>query len=215
LAVLNRKFLLPVGLLADLALLGLAVSIAPLERTLGVNIRLVYFHGAWVWAGLTAFACSAFAGLGVLIFRRNGLAPWSLAFSRTGLVFWLTYLPLSLLVMKLNWGGLYLDEPRWKIPLAFAVAGLLLQGGLALINQPALAGAGNLAFGAALFWSLGRAGNILHPDSPVFQSGSLQIKVFFSLLLFLSLLAGALISLLWKRVDPISPRRGLKSDLDD
>jgi hypothetical protein len=50
-------------------------------------------------------------------------------------VFWLTYLPLSLLVQQMNWGGIFWDEPRWRISLMFGMVGLLLQVGLALVEN--------------------------------------------------------------------------------
>jgi hypothetical protein len=37
-----------------LLLAGLLAVLAPFERTLEANARLVYFHGAWVWVGLLA-----------------------------------------------------------------------------------------------------------------------------------------------------------------
>jgi len=111
----------------------------------------------------------------------------------------LTYLPMSLWVMQINWGGLFLDEPRWRVPFAFGLAGLLLQIGLALFNTPWLTGLGNLLFGTALWIVLGGLQNILHPDSPIFSSDSSRIQFFFIALVGLALLAGALISLLWRR----------------
>ena len=136
--------------------------------------------------------------LGLLRLRGDWPA-WSLALGRAGLTFWLTYLPMSLWVMQLNWGGLFLDEPRWRIPFAFGVAGLLLQIALAIFNSPWLTGLGNLAFGVALWMVLGGLQNILHPDSPIFSSDSNRIQLFFIGLVGLALLAGALITLLWRR----------------
>ena len=193
-----RRLFSPLGLfIITLLFIGLVTAFAPLERTLGANIRLVYFHGAWVWAGKAAFGAAALAGLGGLILRHwkkpawaGRLPTWALALGRTGLFFWATYLPLSLLVMQLNWGGLFLDEPRFQVPLTFGVVGLLLHAGFFLLNQPDLVCLGSLAFGVALWVALGNVSNILHPDSPIFTSDSLRIQLFFGALLVLSLLAG-------------------------
>ena len=188
------------GLGVTLLLIALVALLSPVEQTLGAGIRLVYFHGAWVWSGLLTFGAAALTGLLGLLFRRNPRwSEWSLALGRTGLFFWLTYLPMSLLVMQVFWGGLFLDEPRWRIPMAFGIAGLLLQIGLWLINSPELTCLGNLVFGAALWWSLARAENILHPNSPVFTSNSILIQIFFVLLVLLSLLFGVQLALLIKR----------------
>lgn len=187
------------GLLLTLLLLGLFTALAPLERTLGERARLVYFHGAWVWAGKIAFAAAAAAGLIGLVRRSRAWQNASLALGRTGLVFWLTYLPLSLYVQQVNWGGIFWDEPRWKIPLMFGVVGLLLQAGLALLNDSRVSSAANLVFGVALWWMLGSITNVLHPDSPIAQSSSARIQIYFVILLALSVIFGVFLARLLYR----------------
>lgn len=190
------------GFLVNLLVFGLVAAFAPLERTLGANARIVYAHGAWVWSGKVAFALAALAGLaglaGMLLKRWRGWTIWSLALGRTGLFFWLTYLPMSLLVMQLNWGGVFFDEPRFRIPLTFGIVGLLLQVGLAILSTGWITNLANLLFGAALWWQLGGIENVLHPDSPIFDSNSRLIQVFFIFLFLLALLFGAQVAV-WLR----------------
>jgi hypothetical protein len=196
--MLRKIFSQPWLFIINALLIGVVTAFAPLEKSLGANVRLVYFHGAWVWAGKLAFAAAALVGLGGLVLRHwlkpawaSRLPAWALAFGRSGLFFWATYLPMSLLVMQLNWGGLFLDEPRFRTPLTFGVVGLLLHAGFYFFdNQPDLVSLGSLAFGAALWVALGETSNILHPDSPIFTSDSLNIQLFFILLLGLSVLIG-------------------------
>jgi hypothetical protein len=190
-----------IGLLVTALAIFLVTSAAPLERTLGENARLVYFHGTWVWAGKIAFGAAAIAGLVGLILRSARWQRASLALGRTGMFFWLTYLPLSLYVQQVNWGGIFWDEPRWRIPLMFGIAGLLLQIGLWLMNNLRLASAANLVFGIALWWFLGNIQNVLHPDSPILQSNATEIRAFFGILLALSVLFGGLLALLLYRLD--------------
>ncbi len=173
--------------LATLALIALVTAVTPPEQSLGGNLRLILLHGAWVWAGLLAFGASAAAGLAGLLTRGSAWHAWSRALGLTGLGFWLTYLPMSLLVMQVGWGGLFFDEPRWRIPFTFAVVGVLLQAGLFLLDNPRLAAVGNLLFGAALLARLMTADTVLHPESPVAQSGSLAIQLSFTVLLALAL----------------------------
>jgi hypothetical protein len=185
------RYRLPL-LLGTLVVIAAVTAVAPLEKTLGANVRLVYFHGAWVWTGKAAFALAGLAGFAALmIFGMPAVqqrwAAWSLALGRAGLVFWLTYLPMSLLVQQLNWGGIYWDEPRWRVPLAFGVAAVALQVALVLFDRPVLTALGNLAFGLALWIGLANVQNVLHPDSPIFGSGSVRIELFFSALVLLSL----------------------------
>jgi hypothetical protein len=184
-----------------LALVALAIAVvtwfAPLERTLGERARLVYYHGAWVWAGKIAFAAAAIAGLAGLLRSSTTWQRYSEALGYTGMVFWLTYLPLSLYVQQVNWGGIFWDEPRWRIPFMFGVAGLLLQIGLALMADLRITALANILFGVALWWFLGSIENVLHPDSPILQSNAINIQVFFAVLLALSVLFGALLARLF------------------
>lgn len=184
-----------------IAITAVVTFLGPAERTLGANLRLVVLHGAWVWAGKAAFALAGLVGLAGLLLakRRPVLTHWSLALGRTGLAFWLTYLPMSLLVMQLNWGGFFFDEPRWRVPFTFGVVAVLLQAGLAVLRIDWLSCAANLAFGAALWAALGGAVNVLHPDSPIFGGDSARIQAFFLILLALSLSTGAVFTLLVKQ----------------
>lgn len=183
-----------IGLLLTAFLIALFTAFSPLERTLGDRARLVYFHGAWVWAGKAAFAAAAVAGLAGLVLRSRSWQRASLACGRAGMVFWLTYLPLSLYLQVVNWGGIFWDEPRWRIPLMFGVVGLLLQLGLWLMDDLRLVSVANLIFGTALWWLLGTIQNVLHPDSPIAQSSSIRIQVFFVVLLLLSLIFGVFLT---------------------
>ena len=171
-----------------LAILLLAV-LGPAEKALGSNVRIVYLHGAWVWTAMSAFLAAAVTGLVGLVFRKSALHCWSLALGRTGLLFWLTYLPLSLWAMQTNWNGLFLAEPRWRLALVFSVVGLLLQAGLTLLARPAWTSAGNVAFAAVLLVALRSVPNVMHPASPIFSSDALRIQFYFLLLVVMVLLA--------------------------
>ncbi len=190
----------PAAFAATLLLVVLAGLTAPREQTLGANLGLILVHGAWAWCGQIVFGLAALAGLLALALRRPLWQRLTLILGRSGLAFWLTYLPLALLVMQLNWGGLFLDEPRWRIPFTFGVVGVLLQIGLTLTNRPQITAAANLAFGLALWWALRSAGNVLHPEAPIgSEAGS--IPLVFAVLLGLALLLAAQFSLWqWRRL---------------
>ncbi len=72
----NRRIIILIGL----TLLAIAVitAIGPAEKTLGTNVRVVYLHGAWVWAALCAFFGAGAAGAIGLITRRKSIHKWSL-----------------------------------------------------------------------------------------------------------------------------------------
>jgi hypothetical protein len=178
-------FFLAICALALMAIFG------PEEKSLGSNVRIVYLHGAWVIAAEVAFAAAALAGLAGLILRRDIFHAWSAALGRAGIVFWLTYLPLSLFAMQANWNGLFLEEPRFKFAMVFAVTGVLLQAGLWLFDINWLTSLGNIAYIITLRVVFATAPNIMHPPpSPIFNSGLWNIIIFFVALNILAWVAG-------------------------
>jgi hypothetical protein len=165
-----------------LAVIALITAFGPPEKSLGENIRVVYLHGAWVWTSLAALIASGVIGLAAILRRNPSLHAWSRALGRTGLLFWITYLPISVWAMQANWNGLYLAEPRWRLALIFAISGLLLQIGLTLIDKPQLTSAANLVFILTLMLFLTGTREVMHPRSPILSSDSRLIQVYFAAL---------------------------------
>ena len=176
-------------------------ALGPAEKTLGTNVRVVYLHGAWVWAAMITILAAAVVGLVGLIARHNGVHYWSRALGRTGLVFWITYLPLSMWAMQTNWNGLFLAEPRWRVAIVFAVGGLVLQIGITLLENPAWASSLNLAYALILMYVLQTTDQVMHPGSPIFGSGAWRIQVYFIVLLVLTLLAAWQVARWWRGID--------------
>ena len=177
-------FFITIIVIALLALFG------PEEKSLGANVRIVYLHGAWVLSAELAFVAAALAGLVALITGRGLFHQWSAALGRTGIIFWITYLPLSLWAMESNWNGLFLSEPRFRLAVIFAVTGVLLQVGLWLINTNWITSAANIVFIIVLRIIFATASNVMHPPpSPIFNSGNYAIIGFFLALILLTLVA--------------------------
>lgn len=177
-------FFIIVIVIALLALFG------PEEKSLGANVRIVYLHGAWVLSAELAFVAAGVAGLIALITWRDAFHHWSAALGRTGIFFWVTYLPLSLWAMQSNWNGLFLAEPRFRLALIFAVTGVLLQVGLWIMNTNWITSVANIIFIVVLRVIFSTAENVMHPPpSPIFNSGNYTIIGFFLALIALTLLA--------------------------
>lgn len=177
-------------LFITIIVIALLALFGPEEQSLGSNVRIVYLHGAWVLSAELAFVLAGLAGLLALITKRSTLHNWSAALGRTGIVFWVTYLPLSLWAMQANWNGLFLAEPRFRLALIFAVTGVLLQLGLWLMNTDWLTSLANLLYIIVLRVIFATASDVLHPPpSPIFNSGNYAIIGFFVALIVLSLLA--------------------------
>jgi hypothetical protein len=188
-------FLSTVIVIALLALFG------PEERSLGANVRIVYLHGAWVLAAELAFVAAALAGVIAFITKRDAFHEWSAALGRTGIFFWLTYLPLSLWAMQSNWNGLFLAEPRFRLALIFAVTGVLLQVGLWIMNTKWITSVANIIFIVVLRLIFSTASNVMHPPpSPIFNSGNVVIIGFFVGLIALTLLAAYFLTRLFLRL---------------
>ena len=189
-----------------IAIIIIATFLGPEEKALGSNVRLVYLHGAWVLTAEIAFIAAAIAGaLGLLahyvkIFstRETVFLDWSEALGRSGIVFWVTYLPLSLLAMETNWNGLFLAEPRFRLALTFAIVGVLMQVGLWVISNKLLTAAANIAYIVVLRVIFASAANIMHPPpSPIFNSGNYVIISFFVVLNLLTWLAAYFFTRWW------------------
>ena len=178
------SFFITIIVIALLALFG------PEEQSLGSNVRIVYLHGAWVLAAEVAFLAAGLVGLLALITNRAAFHNWSAALGRSGIIFWVTYLPLSLWAMEANWNGLFLAEPRFRLALIFAVTGVLLQVGLWLINMDWVTSLANIVYIVVLRVIFATADNVMHPPpSPIFNSGNYAIIGFFVAMILLSLLA--------------------------
>jgi hypothetical protein len=196
-----------VWFILTLLTISLFTTFSPAEHSLGTHIRVVYLHGAWVWASLAAYlTAGVFGGLGLLT-QRKAYHSWSRAFGWSGLIFWITYLPLSLWAMQSNWNGLFLAEPRWRLALIFAITGILLQVGLSLADKPGLTSALNLCYFIALIFALQQTPNVMHPAFPILNTDVWRIQIFFLGLVSLSLLAVWQMARWWYKSEPDGTQR--------
>ena len=192
-----------IGFLILLGAIAVLTALGPAEKSLGSHVRVVYLHGAWVWAALAGFLAAAAFGLAGLILRKTSLHQWSRALGRTGLFFWITYLPISIWAMQSNWNGLFLAEPRWRLALIFAISGLLAQVGVSLLGNPTWASGTNLVFVVALFLTLMNTQNVMHPPAPMLNSDAQNIQLYFVTLLGLTLLASWQVARWWRRFERV------------
>lgn len=181
-------------LLICVLLILIITFLSPPERSLGSNVRLAYLHGAWVWTALIGFVAAGILGIVGLYSRRKSTQRWSISIGQAATIFWFTYLPLSLLTMQQNWNGLFLDEPRWRVGLDFALIASLFQFAILLFKDERLGSALNIFFILALSWSLAQTEQVMHPPSPILNSDAQLIRLFFIALLGLCLLSGYMLT---------------------
>jgi hypothetical protein len=177
-------------------------ALGPRDSALGDNVRIVYLHGAWELTAEIALGCAAATGLIGLVFRRTITMSWwhrwSAALGLTGLFFWVTNLPLSLWAMQANWNGLFLSEPRFRVAVIFSIAGVLLQLGLTLLSRPPITSLFNVFFFVALRIILMQTAYVMHPPpSPIFDSGSLSLQLYFIVVILLTVSSAYFMSRWW------------------
>ena len=104
------------GIVVGLAVVVLTLTaLAPHDVTLKRTSPIVYLHGALVWTAMLAFSVAGLVGLAGLVWRREVLHAWSGALARTGLFFWVIYLPLGMWASKASWNAIPLDDPRFRV----------------------------------------------------------------------------------------------------
>lgn len=200
-----KRQILPVlaGLLGLLLIVW--VALAPAESRLGNVVKLVYVHGALVWAGLLTFSVAGVLGLMALLLRLSGpatgrAAPWlrgARAAGLAALVVWVVYALSSMAVTGLTWGQwIAWGEPRVRATAAILVAALALNLIVRLADHPDLTAVAQVLMGVAPWVVVNRAQAIRHPVDPIGGSTSASIQVFY-LLIVVTVAAMALTLVAW------------------
>jgi hypothetical protein len=176
-------------LLALLPLIVLVTLFGPREQSLGAVARIVYIHGALVWVAMLTFGVAGLLGLtGVL--ATVGLAPalarlhsWSRAAGRVALLFWVGYLPLSMWAAHAAWGHVFLEDPSFQNAFRILAVALVAQVIIWLRPGPSwLAGLVNAGVALFMLLQLASAQKLMHPQSPIGDSNSLLIQLYFYVL---------------------------------
>ena len=179
-----------------LALTGLVALTAPEEQTLGgPNARLVYFHGALVWASLLTWFLAAGAGLIGLLRRDIRFHAASKVLGRVGLLWWALYIPVSILAANATWANntwnlTFLMEPRFQVAFQMIALMLVAQAVVLFSNHPAAPSVTNLIVVAIMVLLLNVTDRVLHPPAPIRDTESLRIQLAFAAMTLLLLLAG-------------------------
>jgi len=162
--------------------LGLAL-LAPRDATLRDASPVVYLHGALVWTAILTFTAAGLLGLAGLIWRKDLHHAWSGALARTGLLFWVLYLPLSMWASKVTWNGVPLGDPRFRTAFQILVLAAGFQVAAALWGARTRLASGLNAVLAAALWVLTlTTQDVMHPENPM-RSSAPTIQFFFALLI--------------------------------
>ena len=184
-----RRLLSREGIGVSLVVLAAAALLlawaAPNDVTLAGTSKVVYLHGALVWTSLLALTAAGVAGLAALVamrFKRdNVMHAWTLALGRTGLIFWVAYIPLSLLASRMAWNAVFLAEPRYTTAFRVLAAGIIVQAMVWLVNRPIVSSGLHAVLAGAIWELLLTTPSLLHPNNPILRSTP-SIQFFFGLI---------------------------------
>ncbi|GAB4571919.1 MAG: hypothetical protein Kow0077_09870 [Anaerolineae bacterium] len=193
--MLDRRFIGPsVALL--LFMTGIVAVTAPAEQTLGgANARLVYFHGALVWASILTWLFAGGVGAWALIRRQESWHLTGRALGRVGLLWWALYIPVSILAANATWANnswnlSFLMEPRFIMAFQVIAVMLIAQAVQVFFPRAEIASIANVVVVALLVVMLGLTERVLHPPAPIRDTESLRIQLAFASMTVMMLVAG-------------------------
>jgi hypothetical protein len=185
--------------------------LAPAESRLGNLVKLVYVHGALVWAGLATFTLAGGLALVALAVRHLARSTkraksWYRGTRAAGvaaLAIWIIYVISAILVTGLTWGQwIAWNEPRVQATALILGAALVLALVARLVDHPDFVAMVNVVMGILPWILVSRADAIRHPVDPIGGSNSSSIQGYFLLIqLTVLALAAILVAWLWARAE--------------
>ena len=166
---------------------GLVAMVAPAEATLGSGIRTVYVHVGLTWTGTAVFLLAAVLGVLVMFTNSRFLHDWMRPAAWVATGFYAAGVGMSMVASKVNWGAVFLQEPRMAAAINSLGIALLIQVAASWFPWLRLRGFLNAIFMVLLYWVTYLAPLVLHPRDPIGTSSSTGIRstffVLFGLLL--------------------------------
>lgn len=186
----NNRYLTWLVPVLLLVLFVIILMMAPLEKTLGETIRLVYAHAAFTRAGMWGIYVSGLLGLLVAVTANEQLHSWTQSFAWVSFALFLIGGIFSIFAQRASWGGIAFAEPRMRTNLMVTAVMIIVL----LINNwiPWIRVRGLLYTALALYiaWAIPNTPLVLHPQDAVGTSPSLWIRLTFPTLTVLAMLIG-------------------------
>ncbi len=186
----------PAGLVRGFTLLAAAVVLllwlAPAEKTLGTGMRSVYLHVGLIWTGIAGFTVGGVLGLLVLVRDDARLDGWAQVVGWVACGFFAAGFLSSMLASSINWGGVFLAEPRNTSALMVLCVALIVQIWGSWPVWVRLKGLLRVLLVVVFTWSNLTTPLVLHPQDPIRTSTSVAIQYSFLGIFALFSLAGAL-----------------------
>jgi hypothetical protein len=198
-----NKVILPSLAIGLFVILGAWLVLAPSEARLGNVVKLVYLHGALVWAGLAAFSLAGGLALAALISRRPFWYRGTQAAGHAALLAWSFYVLSAMIVTGLTWGQLIAwNEPRVRATALILGAAVLLSLVSRAVAHRDFSAFVNLVMGIVPWVVVRQAGVIRHPIDPIGGSESASIQLYYLLIVWtVGGLVLTLVAWLWTRLE--------------
>lgn len=153
-------------------------ALIPPEEQLGSWIRLIILHGILSLVGLIAIYAAGILGVVYLITKQRSVGLWSREIGFNSILLWFVGTALSLLSMRVAWGGMLWNEPYMVAAVTMVLLGAgkeyLARSGGGKLRSFALA---NLTFAAAMLTIREMVVTVMHPANPIGTSESLAIRL--------------------------------------
>lgn len=188
----------PAGLVRSFTFLAVAIALllwlAPAEKTLGTGMRSVYLHVGLIWTGIAGFTVGGLLGLLVLWRDDARLDSWAQTVGWVACGFFAAGFLSSMLASSINWGGVFLAEPRNASALMVLSVALIVQIWGSWPVWTRSKGLLRMAVVALFVWSDLTTPLVLHPDDPIRTSTSVAIQyAFLGVFVLFSLTAALLV----------------------
>ena len=186
-----------------LALFVVVVFLAPLEKTLGETIRLVYVHAAFTRAGMIGFYICGLLGLIISVTNNAKIQSWTQTAAWVSFALFVLGGIFSVFAQQASWGGVPLAEPRVRMSMTMTAVIVIIL----LVNEwipwIRLRGLLYVAIAGYIAWVLPRTPLVLHPENAAGSSPSTWIRLAFPLLTALALALGLWFVMYLKRPEKI------------
>lgn len=188
----------PAGLVRGFTFLAVAVALllwlAPAEKTLGTGMRSVYLHVGLIWTGIAGFTVAGLLGLLVAARNDSRLESWAQTVGWVACGFFAAGFLSSMLASSINWGGIFLAEPRNRSALMVLSVALIVQIWGSWPVWTRLKGAARVVLVAIFVWSDLTTPLVLHPQDPIRTSTSQAIQyAFLGIFVLFSLIAALIV----------------------
>ena len=160
---------------------------------MGTGIRSVYLHVGLIWTGIAGFSIAGLLGLLVLWRGDARLDGWAQTVGWVACGFFAAGFLSSMLASSINWGGIFLAEPRNRSALLVLCVALIAQIWCSWPVWPRSKGLFRVVLVAVFVWSDLTTPLVLHPQDPIRTSTSVAIQYTFLGIFALFSLAAALL----------------------